>query len=305
MQPSEKIWHNGRFINWDDAQIHVLSHAVHYGSSCFEGIRCYRTRKGPAVFRLKAHIQRLFDSCKIYRMDLPYSSDELIAATVETVRINNLETCYIRPVALRGYDHLSVNPIGVPIETYIAVWEWSAYLGKDSIERGVDVCVSSWHRMAPNSLPAMAKAGGNYLNSQLIKMEAVRNGYAEGIGLDAGGYISEGSGENLFIVRGGIVYTPALSNSILPGITRSTVLDIARDISVEVREQSIPRELLYIADELFFTGTAAEITPICSVDRLTVGKGSRGPVTERIQAEFFAIISGDKPGRHEWLHPIR
>ena len=305
MQPSEKIWHNGRFINWDDAQIHVLSHAVHYGSSCFEGIRCYRTRKGPAVFRLKAHIQRLFDSCKIYRMDLPYSSDELIAATVETVRINNLETCYIRPVALRGYDHLSVNPIGVPIETYIAVWEWSAYLGKDSIERGVDVCVSSWHRMAPNSLPAMAKAGGNYLNSQLIKMEAVRNGYAEGIGLDAGGYISEGSGENLFIVRGGIVYTPALSNSILPGITRSTVLDIARDISVEVREQSIPRELLYIADELFFTGTAAEITPIRSVDRLTVGKGSRGPVTERIQAEFFAIISGDKPGRHEWLHPIR
>lgn len=304
MNASEKIWRNGELIDWGDARIHVLSHVVHYGSSCFEGIRCYKTSAGSRLFRLDAHLQRLLDSARIYRMEPGYSRQELMEAVVETVRANGLSECYVRPVVLRGYGTMSVNPVGSPVETYIAVWEWGAYLGKDAIESGVDVCVSSWSRSAPNTFPASAKAGGHYLNSQLIKLEAIANGYAEGIALDPAGYVSEGSGENLFLVRNGILYTPAPAQSVLPGITRDSVLYICEKLGVTVREQAIPREWLYIADELFFTGTAAEITPVRSVDRIPVGEGRRGPVTERIQSRFFSIIDGSADAPDGWLHHL-
>ena len=304
MNPAETIWRNGDLIPWDEAQIHVLSHVVHYGSSCFEGIRCYKTPQGSVVFRLRDHVRRLVESSKIYRMDIPYDEASLTSAVVDTIRANRLEACYVRPVVLRGYGTLSVNPIGVPVETYIAVWEWASYLGADALENGVDVCVSSWARMAPNTFPAIAKAGGHYMNSQLIKMEAVHNGFAEGVALDAMGYVSEGSGENIFLVRDGVIHTPSLAHSVLSGITRDSVMRIAADMGLTVREEAIPREWLYIADELFFAGTAAEITPIRSVDRITVGEGKRGPLTAKIQSEFFGIIQGNRRDPDNWLYPV-
>ena len=301
---TEKIWHNGKFINWDDATIHVLSHVVSYGSAVFEGIRCYKTTGGPAIFRLREHMQRLVNSARIYRMDIGYSVDELNAAAVEVVRANKMTACYLKPIVMRGYGEAGVNPFPCPMETYIACWEWGAYLGKEALERGVDVCVSSWARMAPNTLPAMAKSAANYMNSQLIRMEAMVNGYVEGIALDVSGNVSEGSGENLFLVHDGNVVTPPLSNSVLPGITRQSVVTLCRDLNIPVVEQVIPREMLYIADEVFFCGTAVEITPIRSIDKIEVGQGSRGPITKRLQEEFFALTSGTKPDRHGWLTPV-
>ena len=304
MKPAETIWRNGELIPWDEARIHVLSHVVHYGSSCFEGIRCYKTRQGSVVFRLKDHIRRLVESAKIYRMDIPYDEASLSSAVFDTIRANRMDACYVRPVVLRGYGNLSVNSIGVPVEVYIAVWEWGSYLGADALENGVDICVSSWARMAPNTFPAIAKAGGHYMNSQLIKMEAVHNGFAEGVALDAMGYVSEGSGENLFLVRDRVIHTPSLAHSVLSGITRDSVMRIAADMGLTVREEAIPREWLYIADELFFAGTAAEITPIRSVDHITIGEGKRGPLTEKIQAAFFDIIQSNRRDPDNWLFPV-
>jgi branched-chain amino acid aminotransferase len=305
LTPTEKIWHNGRFIRWEEATIHVLSHVVSYGSSVFEGIRCYSTPAGPAVFRLREHVRRMVDSAKIYRMEnLGFSPDQLAEAMLELVRVNHMDACYIRPIVLRGYGEVGVNPVKNPIDVYIACWEWGKYLGEEALAEGVDVCVSSWTRLAPNTLPALAKAGANYMNSQLIKMEALANGYTEGIALDAAGYVSEGSGENVFVVRDGKIHTPPLGASVLPGITRDAILTLARDLGIPLVETIVPREMLYIADEVFFSGTAAEITPIRSVDRIPVGKGRRGPVAEKLQKEFFGIISGAKPDRHHWLTPV-
>jgi len=303
VKKTEKIWHNGKFINWDDATLHVMAHVVHYGSSVFEGVRCYSQPKGPAIFRAQEHMQRLINSAKIYRMEVKYSREELVAAMVELVQLNGVSPCYIRPIALRGFGQLGVNPLESPIEVYIANYEWGRYLGHGSDE-GVDVCVSSWNRLAPNTMPVMSKAGANYMNSQLIKMEALLNGYVEGIALDVQGYVSEGSGENLFVVYQGSLYTPPLGNSVLPGITRDAVVQLAKEMAVPVVEQMIPREMLYIADELFFTGTAAEITPIRSVDKITVAKGATGPVTKAIQREFFNIVNGVVPDRFHWLTPV-
>lgn len=304
MTPTEKIWHNGKLIHWDDAKIHVLSHVVSYGSSVFEGVRCYETKSGPAIFRLKEHTRRLLDSAKIYRMPIDFSLEQLMNAHVEIVRVNGLRSCYIRPIALRGYGSVGVLPSQNPTEVFIACWEWGKYLGPEALAQGVDVCISSWSRIAPNTLPALAKAGANYMNSQLIRMEADLNGYAEGIALDSNGTISEGSGENIFVIRDGKILTPPLSSSVLPGITRDTVLTLARDLSIPIVESSIPRELLYIADEIFFTGTAAEVTPIRSVDKVQIGTGSRGPVTEKIQKAFFEIVEGIAPDPYGWLTPI-
>jgi branched-chain amino acid aminotransferase len=303
IQKTEKIWHNGKVIPWEDATLHVMSHVVNYGSAVFEGIRCYAQPKGPAIFRAAEHMQRLLDSAKIYRMEVEYSRDELVTAMTELVHENGVAPCYIRPIVLRGYGEAGVNPFNSPIEVYIANYPWGKYLGHGADE-GVDVCVSSWTRIAPNTLPAMAKSGANYMNSQLIKMEAILNGYVEGIALDANGYVSEGSGENLFVVRQGTLYTAPLGNSVLPGITRDSVMRIASDLKIPAVEQGIPREMLYIADEVFFTGTAAEITPIRSVDKITVGKGAIGPVTKAIRNEFFGIINGTEPDRYHWFTPV-
>ena len=305
LTPTDKIWHNGRFINWEDATIHVLSHVVSYGSSVFEGIRCYATPSGPAIFRLREHVRRMIDSAKIYRMEsLGFTASELAEAMLELVRVNRMDSCYIRPIAIRAYGDMGVNPLNNPIDVYMACWSWGKYLGEEALAEGVDVCVSSWNRMAPNTLPALAKAGANYMNSQLIKMEAIANGYSEGIALDAAGYVSEGSGENIFLVRDGTIHTPPLSASVLPGITRDTVLALARDQNIPLVETTIPREMLYIADEVFFSGTAAEITPIRSIDRISIGKGRRGPVAEKLQKEFFGVINGTRPDRHGWLSPV-
>jgi branched-chain amino acid aminotransferase len=304
LQATEKIWYNGQLINWDEAKIHVLAHVVSYGSSVFEGIRCYDTAKGPAIFRAPEHARRLVDSAKIYRMDVPFTIEELTAAMVDVVRVNQLRSCYIRPIVLRGYGDVGVLPKANPVETYMACWSWGKYLGEEALIQGVDVCVSSWTRIAPNTLPALSKAGGNYLNSQLIRMEAAANGYAEGIALDAGGYVSEGSGENIFVIRDGKILTPPLGASVLPGITRDTILKIANQLGIPVVETIIPRELLYIADEIFFSGTAAEVTPIRSVDRIVVGAGQRGPVTEKIQKRFFEIVAGTHPDEFGWLTPV-
>jgi branched-chain amino acid aminotransferase len=298
---AESIWMNGRLVPWDQATVHILAHVIHYGSCIFEGMRCYRTQRGPAIFRLRDHVDRLFDGCKIYRIEVPYTREQIEAAIIETIRANRLEACYIRPLVYRGYETLGVDPFPCPIDMAIAVYPWGSYLGKDAHEKGVDVMVSSWRREAPDTLPAMAKASANYMNSQLIKMEAMVNGYAEGIALDAAGFVSEGSGENIFLVRKGILHTPPLTASILPGITRSTVLQIAEDLKIPVVERSIPREALYIADEVFFTGTAAEVTPIRSIDHITVGRGSRGEVTASVQKEFRSLTSGTGPDRHRWL----
>jgi branched-chain amino acid aminotransferase len=303
IQKTEKIWHNGELIAWEEATIHVMSHVVHYGSSVFEGVRCYAPPHGPAIFRAPEHMQRLLDSAKIYRIDVDYSVEELIAAMADLVRANGVWPCYVRPIVFRGYGEAGVHPLKSPTEVYIANYPWGKYLGGDANE-GVDVCVSTWTRLAPNTLPVMAKSGANYMNSQLIKMEATINGYVEGIALDTHGYVSEGSGENVFVVRHGALQTSPLGNSVLPGITRDSVLQIARELGIPVVEQGIPREMLYIAEEAFFTGTAAEVTPIRSVDRISVGNGTTGPVTKAIQKEFFAIIRGEKPDRFGWLTPV-
>ncbi len=304
VQKTDKIWHNGKFINWDDAQIHVLSHVVGYGSAVFEGIRCYDTPNGPSIFRMKDHMQRLINSAKIYRMELPYSVEDFGNAASELVRLNKMGACYVKPIVLRGYGEVGVNPLGSPIESYIACWSWGAYLGPEALAKGVDVCVSTWTRIAPNTLPAMSKAAANYMNSQLIRMEAVVNGFSEGIALDSDGHVSEGSGMNVFLVHDNILYTPPLAASILPGITRDTVVKLATDLNITVKESVIPREMLYIADEVFFVGTAVEVTPIRSIDKIVVGKGAAGPVTRKIQEEFFAITSGKKNDRHNWLTPV-
>ncbi len=304
LQATEKIWHNGRLIAWNDAKIHVLTHVVSYGSSVFEGVRCYDTEDGPAIFRAPEHSRRLIDSGKIYRMDVPYSAEELTKAMIDVVRANRLSSCYIRPIVLRGYGDVGVLPKNNPVETYIACWSWGKYLGEEAITEGVDVCVSSWTRIAPNTLPALSKAGGNYLNSQLIRMEAAANGYAEGIALDDAGYVSEGSGENIFVIRDGKILTPPLGASVLPGITRDTIIQIAGQFGLPIVETLIPRELLYIADEVFFSGTAVEVTPIRSVDRIVVGTGHRGPITETIQTRFFEITSGRYKDEFGWLTPL-
>jgi len=292
---------NGKLVPWDDARIHVGSHVIHYGSAVFEGVRCYKTPKGSAVFRLDAHTERLFNSAKIYWMELGYTPEQLNDAILETIRANRMDACYIRPIAYRGFGELGVNPLASPVEVAIMVWDWGKYLGQEALEQGVDVCVSSWTRMAPNTLPAMAKSAGNYLNSQLIKVEAVKGGFAEGIALDAAGYVSEGSGENLFAVVKGRLVTPPLVSSVLPGITRDSVLALAQKLGIAVEEKALPREMLYLADELFFTGTAAEITPIRSVDRQTVGSGKRGPVTAALQKAFFDVIECRAADEHGWL----
>lgn len=304
VQATEKIWHNGKWIKWEDAKIHVLSHVVSYGSAVFEGIRCYETKQGPAIFRLREHMDRLVNSAKIYRMDLAYSAEDFGNAATELVRLNKLNSCYVKPIVLRGYGEVGVNPLNSPIDVYMACWTWGAYLGPEALTKGVDIGVSSWTRIAPNTLPAMSKAAANYMNSQLIRMEATFNGYAEGIALDSGGHVSEGSGMNVFLVHDGTLYTPPLATSILPGITRDTVVKLAEDLGIPVKESVIPREMLYIVDEVFFVGTAVEITPIRSVDHITVGKGVAGPITLKLQEEFFALTSGKKPDRHNWLTPI-
>lgn len=304
IKATEKIWHNGKFIGWDEAKVHVLSHVVSYGSAIFEGIRCYKTKQGPAIFRLREHMQRLINSSRIYRMELPYSVEELSSAALELVRANKMEACYVKPIVLRGYGEVGVNPLPCPIEIYMACWDWGKYLGPEALEQGVDVCVSSWSRMAPNTLPAMSKSAANYMNSQLIRMEAIVNGYVEGIALDPTGYVSEGSGENIFLVVDGTVLTPPLANSILPGITRSSIMQLCQDLGIPCKEQMIPREMLYIADEVFFVGTASEVSPIRSIDRQKIGDGKRGPITKKLQDEFFAIAEGHKPDRHGWLSPV-
>jgi branched-chain amino acid aminotransferase len=295
------VWMNGKLIPWNEANIHIASHVIHYGSSLFEGFRAYETSKGCAIFQLRAHTKRLYNSCKMYRMDLPYSQEEFNKAVIETVRANNLPSCYIRPVVYRGYGMLGVDPLPCPIDCAILVWEWGQYLGDDALEKGVDVRVSSWQRMAPNTFPALAKSGANYMNSQLIKMEALKEGYVEGIALNVRGHVSEGSGENIFLVSDGIVHTPPLSSSILPGITRATVIQLLKDLEIPVVEDTIPREMLYIAEEVFFTGSAAEITPIKSIDKITIGSGERGPITKQLQEEFFDYINGKKEDKYKWL----
>jgi branched-chain amino acid aminotransferase len=304
IQKTEKIWHNGTLIPWDDARIHVMSHVIHYGSSVFEGVRCYSLPSGPAIFRAQEHAQRLLDSAKVYRIDVDYTREDIVKAMSDVIANNGVWPCYLRPVILRGYGEAGVNPFNSPTEVYVVNYPWGKYLTSDA-DTGCDVCVSSWTRLAPNTLPAMAKAGANYMNSQLIKMEAIINGYAEGIALDANGYVSEGSGENVFIVRNGVLQTAPLGNSVLPGITRDSALQVARDLGIPIVEAVIPREMLYISDEAFFTGTAAEITPIRSVDKISVGKGVTGPITKAIQKEFYAIVHGEKADRHQWLTPVK
>ena len=301
---SEKIWHNDKLINWDDAKLHVMSHVVNYGSSVFEGVRCYKHPNSAGIFRALEHAERLIQSAKIYRMEVPFSEDEIVQAMVDTVAANAVFPCYIRPIVLRGYGEAGVNPLGSPVEVYICNYAWGKYLGHGSPDEGVDVCVSSWNRMAPNTLPAMAKSGANYMNSQLIKMEAILNGYVEGIALDVNGYVSEGSGENLFLVRKGTVYTAPLGNSVLPGITRASVIELVKELGFPIVEQMIPREMLYISDEVFFTGTAAEITPIRTVDKIVVGNGKTGPITRALHKEFFDIVEGRVRDRHGWFTQV-
>ncbi|MDQ3348560.1 MAG: branched-chain amino acid transaminase [Acidobacteriota bacterium] len=295
-----KIWMNGSLVEWADAKIHIASHVIHYGSGVFEGARCYSTPRGSACFRLDAHMRRLIDSCKIYRMDTQDQST-LTDAVLETIRANDFKACYIRPLVYRGYNELGVNPFPCPVETAILCWEWGAYLGQGGLENGVDACVSSWNRAAPNTFPTLAKSSANYANSQLIKMEAITEGYSEGIALDVNGLLSEGSGQNLFLVRDNVILTPSLTSSILPGITRDSVITLARDAGFTVREEALPREMLYICDEAFFVGTAAEVTPIRTVDKISIGNGRRGPVTEALQTAFFDVINGKTPDRHGWL----
>jgi branched-chain amino acid aminotransferase len=296
----DTIWMNGKFIKWPDAKIHILSHVIHYGSSFFEGIRSYKTEKGPAVFRLDEHVKRLINSAKIFRAEIPYSFEQIKQAIIDTIVSNKLEACYIRPIAYRGFDDIGVNPLKNPVDLAIVAFEWGTYLGKGAVEEGIEVCVSSWKRSAPDSIPTMAKIGGAYMNSQLIKMEAIVNGYTEGIALDINGYVSEGSGENIFLVYEGKIYTPQVSNSILSGITRDSVIKLARDMGYGVKETNIMRDMLYISDEVFFSGTAAEITPIKSIDKIIIGKGKPGEVTKKLQDAFFEI-TGKGNDNFGWL----
>jgi branched-chain amino acid aminotransferase len=298
---SGKIWFNGKLVNWKEANIHVLSHVVHYGSSVFEGIRCYKTPEFSAVFRLQEHVQRLFNSAKIYRMDVDYTVDEFSQAIVDTIKANKLDECYIRPVIFRGYGKLGVYPLENPLEFVIAVWSWGKYLGEEALDNGVDVGVSTWRRLAPDTMPNMAKAGSNYMNSQLAKIESLENGYDEAIMLDYQGMVSEGTGENVFLVRDETLYTPPASTSLLPGITRDSIIKLAKDMDIEVREEQIPREMLYIADEAFLTGTAAEVTPIRSIDQIKVGSGRKGEITAKLQDSFFGIINGELEDKYGWL----
>ena len=303
LETTENIWHNGELIAWKDAKIHVMSHVIHYGSSVFEGVRCYRQgENGAGIFRLREHMQRLLDSAKIYRMPIPYTVEQLNEALVELVEANGVTPCYIRPVAFRGYGEIGVNPLRSPVEVYIANFPWGKYVPGNE---GADVCISSWNRLAPNTMPSLAKAGANYMNSQLIRMEAEVNGYVEGIALDRNGYLSEGSGENLFLIRGGTIYTSPLANSVLNGITRDSILTLARQMGIPVVEQALPRELIYICDEAFFTGTAAEVSHLRSVDRILIGDGSMGPITTALHKAFFDIVNGAAPDRYNWLTPVR
>ena len=302
IETTKNIWHNGDLIPWEKAQIHVMSHVIHYGSSVFEGIRCYKQAEGAGIFRLSEHMQRLLDSAKIYRMELGFTLQQLTAAVVDVVEANGVAPCYIRPIAFRGYGEIGVNPVANPMEIYIANFPWGKYVpGND----GADVCVSSWNRLAPNTMPSLAKAGANYMNSQLIRMEAGINGYSEGIALDTNGYLSEGSGENLFLVRGGTLYTTPLANSVLSGITRDSVLTLARQMGIPIVEQALPREMLYICDEAFFTGTAVEVTHLRSVDRILIGDGTIGPITQALHKAFFDIVNGLAPDRYNWLTPVK
>lgn len=299
------IWRDGEFVAWQDATVHVLAHSMQFGSAVFEGIRCYSTPRGPAIFRLEAHLQRMLDSCKIYRMEVPYGIEELVAATCEVVEKNRIDACYIRPMVIRGYGSAGMVPLGAPIETFIPCWPWGTYLGEGALENGVDACISSWNRMAPNTTPAMAKIAGNYLGGQLIKMEALANGFGEGIALGTDGMISEGSGQNVFIVKQGVLYTTPNNGSLLPGITRDSLITLARDAGFDVREQLMPRESLYTADEVFLTGTASEVTPVRSVDRITVGKGKAGEITRQLQRSFLDIVHGKVEDAHGWLTNVK
>jgi branched-chain amino acid aminotransferase len=301
IQATEKIWHNGKFIPWQDARIHVMSHVINYGSSVFEGIRCYAHSDGPAIFRLRDHMQRLLDSAKIYRIEPDYDLDQLCSAACDLVATNGIWPCYVRPIVMRGYGEAGVNPFNSPTEVYMTNYPWGKYLGHGDVSEGVDACVSSWSRIAPNTMPAMSKAGANYMNSQLIKMEAIVNGYVEGIALDVNGFVSEASGANIFVVRKGKLLTPPLGNSVLPGITRDAIITLAQDIGIEVLEHMIPREMLYISDEVFFCGTASEITPIKSIDKIEISHAKTGPVTLALQREFFSIVNGKEKDRHNWF----
>ncbi|HVD94377.1 MAG TPA: branched-chain amino acid transaminase [Vicinamibacterales bacterium] len=299
-----KIWMNGSLVDWADAKIHIASHVIHYGSAVFEGARCYSTPRGSACFRLDAHINRLFDSARIYRMEPSLTYDEVHKAIFDTIKANEFKACYIRPIVYRGYHTLGVNPLPCPVDTAVILWDWGAYLGQDALTNGVDVRVSSWARSAPNTFPTLAKTSANYANSSLIKMDAMSDGYSEGIALDTFGYLSEGSGQNLFLVRNNTIYTPPVTASILPGITRDSVITLARGLGFDVREEMLPRELLYISDEAFFVGTAVEITPIRSVDKMPVRNGRRGPITEALQQAFFDTINGEAPDKHGWLEYV-
>ena len=301
---ASKIWFDGNMVDWKDANIHVLSHVVHYGTSVFEGIRAYKNEKGVAVFRLKEHVQRLFDSAKIYKIDIPYTQEEIEEAILETVRVNDLDGCYIRPIVFRGYGELGVNPLNCPVNVVIAAWEWGSYLGEEGMANGVDIGVSSWRKPAPDTFPALAKCGANYMNSQLAKLEAIDNGFDEAIMLDYEGHVSEGSGENIFLVEGDKLFTPAMSSSNLKGITRDSVMTIARDLGYEVVEEVISRERLYAANEVFFTGTAAEVTPIRSIDHRQIGIGKRGPISEKIQTAFFDIVEAKVDDKYGWMSYI-
>ena len=304
MAKEKMIWKNGEFINWDDANVHVMTHALHYGTSVFEGVRCYKTSRGSEVFQLQKHVERLYNSAKIYRMDIPFTQDEFCEAVLGTIRANGFEHCYIRPIVFRGLGSMGVSPLDNSVESYIAVWEWGKYLGDEAIEQGVDVCTSSWQRSAPNTIPTMAKAGGNYLNSILVKMEALINGYSEGIALDSNGYVSEGSGENIFVIKDSVIWTTPVSGAILPGITRECVMKLAEELGYEIKEQFIPREMLYIADEAFLTGTAAELTPLRTIDKIQIGPGKRGPVTEALQSAFFDYVEGRTEDRWGWMTKV-
>jgi branched-chain amino acid aminotransferase len=299
------IWHDGDFVPWKEANVHVLAHSMQFGSSAFEGVRCYSTPGGPAIFRLEDHLQRLLNSCKIYRMEVPYGVDELVAACCELVERNKLDACYIRPMVIRGYGAAGMVPFASPVEVYLPCWPWGTYLGEGALEKGVDACVSSWHRMAPNTTPSMAKIAGNYLGGQLIKMEALANGYDEAIALGPDGLLSEGSGQNVFLVHRGVIYTTPANGTLLPGITRDSIIKLARDAGMEVREQMLPREMLYSVDEVFLTGTASEVTPVRSVDKITVGAGKTGEVTKQLQRTFLDLVHGKIEDRHGWLTHVR
>jgi branched-chain amino acid aminotransferase len=302
---AKKVWMNGKLVDFADAKVHVLTHAMHYGSAVFEGVRAYDIKGVPHVLQLRPHTRRLLDSARIYRMEVPFTLEQLERAQLETVKANGFAACYLRPLVYRGFGLMGVNPLKNPVDVAIAVWEWGSYLGAEALEKGVDVCVSSWTRMAPNTLPAFAKCAANYMNSQLIKMEAIANGFVEGIALTTEGFVCEGSGENLFIVKDGTVYTPPAGNSILMGITRAMIMGLVRELGAPLVEQRIPREMLTLADEVFFTGTASEITPIRSIDRQAVGEGKPGPITRELQARFLGVLSGERPDTRGWLTPVK